>query len=163
MNIGVVSLFFVLALLGWYLSFTAARLDRLHHRVETSWATLDAALHRRVGVALEISTSGYLDPASSLLLAGAAHDAREATGDKRERLERELSDDLVSIYVEADENVREMIRGAQERSALAHALHADAVRSVHAVREKTLVRLFRLAGHAPSPQYFEGEFPHASE
>lgn len=163
MNIGIVGLFFLLALLGWYLSFTAARLDRLHHRVETSWANLDAALHRRVGVALEISNSGYLDPASSLLLAGAAHDAREASGDLRERFERELSDDLASIYVEADEKVRELIRGAQERASLAHALHADAVRSVHAVREKTLVKIFRLAGHAPSPQYFEGEFTHASE
>jgi len=161
MNIGVVTLFFVLALLGWYLSFTAARLDRLHHRVETSWANLDSALHRRVGVALEISNSGYLDPASSLLLASAAHEAREATGDKREKLEKELSGDLASIYLEADEKVREMIRVAQERASLAHALHADAVRSVHVVREKILVRLFRLAGHAPTPQYFEGEFTHA--
>ncbi|MEY4888732.1 MAG: hypothetical protein RL237_795, partial [Actinomycetota bacterium] len=30
-----------LVLIGWYLSFLASRLDRLHHRVETSWATLD--------------------------------------------------------------------------------------------------------------------------
>jgi hypothetical protein len=163
MNIGIVTLFFVLALLGWYLSFTAARLDRHHLRVETSLANLDAALHRRVGVALEISNSGYLDPASSLLLASAAHEAREAAGDKREKLEKELSDDLASIYLEADEKVREMIRAAQERAALAHALHADAVRSVHVVREKILVRLFRLAGHAPTPQYFEGEFTHAQE
>ena len=31
----------IVVLLGWYLSFLASRLDRLHHRVETSWATLD--------------------------------------------------------------------------------------------------------------------------
>ena len=96
-----------------------------------------------------------------MLLASAAHEAREATGDKREKLEKELSDDLASIYLEADDRVREMIRAAQERASLAHALHADAVRSVHIVREKILVKLFRLAGHAPTPQYFEGEFTHA--
>ena len=94
MNIGIVGLFFFLALLGWYLSFTAARLDRLHHRVETSWANLDAALQRRVGVALEISNSGYLDPASSLLLAGAAHDAREAARPGNIGMELEIAHQL---------------------------------------------------------------------
>ena len=42
--------FFVILLvviLGWYISFSASRLDRLHHRVETSWATLDALLQQR--------------------------------------------------------------------------------------------------------------------
>ena len=32
----------IIVLIGaWYLTFTATRLDRLHHRVETSWANLD--------------------------------------------------------------------------------------------------------------------------
>lgn len=50
-------LFTLLALMlvvVWYLSFTATRLDRLHHRVETSWANLDAALKTRSALALEI-------------------------------------------------------------------------------------------------------------
>jgi len=37
----------------WYLSFSATRLDRLHHRVETSWANLDGLLQRRAAVALK--------------------------------------------------------------------------------------------------------------
>ena len=36
----------------WYLSFTATRLDRLHHRVETSWANLDVLLQKRAAVCL---------------------------------------------------------------------------------------------------------------
>ncbi len=36
-------------IIGWYLSFTATRLDRLHHRVETSWANLDALLQKAEG------------------------------------------------------------------------------------------------------------------
>ncbi len=43
----------VLLVLGWYLSYLAARLDRLHHRVETSRAALETRLARRAAVALE--------------------------------------------------------------------------------------------------------------
>lgn len=39
----------------WYLSFSATRLDRLHQRVETSWANLDAILQRRASLALELT------------------------------------------------------------------------------------------------------------
>ena len=62
----------------WYLSYSATRLDRLHHRVETSWANLDGLLQRRAAVALEIAKSELADPASSLLLTAAAHQARLA-------------------------------------------------------------------------------------
>ncbi len=70
----------VLAVLlaAWYLSFSASRLDRLHHRVEGSRATLDAQLVRRAEAAIELATSGLLDPASGLLVAGAAADALAA-------------------------------------------------------------------------------------
>ena len=58
-----------LVLVGiWYLSFSATRLDRLHHRVETSWANLDVLLQKRAAIALEIAHSDLADPASSMLL-----------------------------------------------------------------------------------------------
>lgn len=37
---------FLLLVSLWYLSFLATRLDRLHHRVETSWANLDVLLQK---------------------------------------------------------------------------------------------------------------------
>ena len=40
----VVTVVAVLLVLGWYLSFSASQLDRLHHRVETLRAALDAQL-----------------------------------------------------------------------------------------------------------------------
>jgi len=43
----------LVVIIGWYLSFSASRLDRLHHRVETSWATLDSLLHQRAALAHE--------------------------------------------------------------------------------------------------------------
>jgi hypothetical protein len=61
-----------------YVSWRAGRLDRLHARLEAARAALDVALVRRSSVALEFASSGLLDPATSLLLASVAHDARSA-------------------------------------------------------------------------------------
>src|SRR4051794_17800264 len=66
----------VLLVLGWYLSYSAGRLDRLHHRVETSRAALDAQLARRAAAAVEAAP--LLDPATGLLVADAATEALAA-------------------------------------------------------------------------------------
>ena len=66
----------VVVVLGLWLWWTAHRLDLMHHRIEVSRAALDAQLLRRSGVAVELATSGTLDPARSLLLVDAAHVAR---------------------------------------------------------------------------------------
>ncbi len=68
----------LVAVVAWYLSFSASRLDRLHHRVEGARSALDAQLVRRAEAALELATSGGLDPAAGLLVAGAAADALAA-------------------------------------------------------------------------------------
>lgn len=62
--------------LAWYLSYTAARLDRLHARVEGSLASLDAQLVRRAEAAAEYAQATALDPASALLLASSAASSR---------------------------------------------------------------------------------------
>ena len=59
------SIALVVIFIIWYLSYSATRLDRLHHRVETSWANLDGLLQRRAAVALEIAKSDIADPASA--------------------------------------------------------------------------------------------------
>ncbi len=64
--------------MGVYVSWRAGRIDRLHARVEMARAALDVALLRRSSVAMELATSGLLDPATSLLLAGAVHATRQA-------------------------------------------------------------------------------------
>ena len=65
----------VILLVGFYLSMTAGRLDHLHRRIDTSRLALDAQLLRRSAVCQELASSQVLDPASSLLLADAAHRA----------------------------------------------------------------------------------------
>lgn len=152
--------------IGIYLSWTAGRLDRLHARVDSTRAALDAQLVRRASIALEIATSGLLDPASSLVLAGAAHDARGAEEDDREIAESELTRALRIVFEEPEqvEDLRARLGGdelvgelqtAVRRVPMARRFHNDAVRSARAVRRHRLVRYLRLAGHAPYPVTFE--------
>ena len=87
----------VLFAVGWYLSYSAARLDRLHGRVEATLAALDAQLVRRAEATIELVNSGTLDAASALMLAGAATESLQAVdGDDadRERVESDLTDAL---------------------------------------------------------------------
>ena len=51
---------FIIIFAIWYLSYSATRLDRLHNRVETSWANLDVLLQKRAAVALEIANTKNL-------------------------------------------------------------------------------------------------------
>ncbi|WP_284250225.1 glycosyltransferase family 4 protein [Litorihabitans aurantiacus] len=73
----------VVGLLVWLALAKANRLDLLHQKVTRTAATLDAQLLRRAGQAAELAASGRLDPASSLVLAGAA-DACLASGQELE-------------------------------------------------------------------------------
>ena len=88
----------LLILFLWYLSFTATRLDRLHHRVESSWAALDSLLQRRAAIALEIAHSEFADPGLSLILNQAAHQAREAEISERSDAESGLTSALGLKY-----------------------------------------------------------------
>lgn len=149
----------------WYLSFLATRLDRLHHRVETSWANLDGLLQRRAAIALEIARSGFADPASSLLLTSAAYQAREARVQDRSAAEMALSGALGLLIIdgEAHANQGEQIllnelTTLMGKITIAIAIHTDAVSSTQMVRKKPAIRLFRLAGTAPLPVTYEFEF-----
>jgi hypothetical protein len=148
----------------WYLSYSATRLDRLHHRVETSWANLDGLLQRRAAVALEIAKSEIADPASSLLLTAAAHQARDAQMKTRSQAESGLSGalglllndgHLVDGVIEKD-LLRELSE-LTDKIRIAIAMHVDAVTRTQMVRAKPIFRIFRLAGRAPLPVTYEFE------
>ncbi|MEY4151604.1 MAG: hypothetical protein RJB28_671 [Actinomycetota bacterium] len=149
-------LILILLFFAWYLSFSASRLDRLHHRVETSWANLDAALQRRAAVALEIAHLPEVDPATNLMLTSSAYAAREADIDERSDAESALSEslklltmgsDLPEIYPELFAKLADVT----ERVRLAIAIHVESVISTRNVRKKLVFRVFRLAGTAPLP------------
>ena len=156
----------VLAVAGWYLLFSATRLDRLHARVEGARSALDAQLVRRASVSLQLALSGLLDPATSLLVADAAHVARDAAEPDRELAESHLTQALhaamqepgVVEALEDDPAGHELVAelaAVSKRVELARRFHNDAVRAARVVRRKRVVRYLRLAGHAPWPPTFE--------
>jgi hypothetical protein len=156
---GLLILFFI-----WYLTFLATRLDRLHHRVETSWANLDGLLQRRAAIALEIARSEIADPASAMLLTAAAYQARESRIENRSASESGLSGALGLLLADGQSSERPaeivLLRELSEltdKIRIAISLHVDAVTRTHLVRRKFIVRLFRLAGTAPLPITYEFE------
>ncbi len=155
-----------LLLVGVYLSWTAGRLDRLHARIDAARAALDAGLLRRASIAQELATAGVLDPAASMVLYQAAHDARLAEQDHREVAESELSQALRAVFAESAQlaavraapggaETAEELGAAVRRVPMARRFHNDAVRAARALRRHRKVRWFRLAGHAPFPLAFE--------
>src|SRR4051794_4619055 len=156
----------LLVVAGWYLYFSATRLDRIHARVEGARNALDAQLVRRASVSLQLAVSGLLDPATSVLLATAAHEARESEETDREVAESDLTRALHAAL--DDQELLEALdtdpaghalmielTGACLRVQLARRFLNDAVRGARLVRRKLIVRYLRLAGHAPWPPTFE--------
>lgn len=148
----------------WYLSYSATRLDRLHHRVETSWANLDSLLQRRAAIALEIARSTISDPASALLLTAAAHQARDAEISSRSMAESGLSGALGLLLEDETSEIgfieKDLLRELSQltdKIRVAIAIHVDAVNRTQMVRKKFVFRLFRLAGRAPLPVTYEFE------
>jgi hypothetical protein len=145
-----------LLLLGAYASWTAGRLDRLHHRVESARASLETELARRAALVAELAGTGILDPASSLLLLDAAHRARTASEDEREQRESALTRAINATGTEVEPWAGELSL-AMRRVQLARRFHNDIVVSTRDLRRRRLVSWLRLAGHAPMPGTIELE------
>lgn len=167
-------------LVAWYLTYSAARLDRLHAKVEGALAALDAQVVRRAEASLELATSGLLDPASSLILLDASSRSLDSAVNGqgqhvlhirgfagRETVESDLSEVLATALTPqtlADLRLRggdsatdmlERIEAAGLRVQIARRFHNQAVTDVQRVRRKRVVRAFRLAGRAPMPETVE--------
>ena len=151
----------LLVVLAFYLRGLAARLDRLHLRVDASAAALDARLERRAALSVEVALSGALDPASAVLLLNAATTAQHA-GRQKSSAESDLSAALRAVFPD-DETVAELVEDAEARDTLtelgetcqgvvlARRFANDATRAAVHVRRRGVVRALRLAGHAPWP------------
>jgi hypothetical protein len=158
----------VLVVFTAYVTVTSNRLDRLHARLDATRAALDAQLLRRAAVTLEIAASGMLDPATSVLLASAGHEARAASGESvdREVVESRLTVALRAAFADPDEAqtlaaepsgsaLLGELEAATTKVLLARRFANDAVTATLAIRRHRLVRWLRLAGRVPAPTFFE--------
>jgi hypothetical protein len=163
--------------IGVYVSWRAGRIDRLHARVEMARAALDVTLIRRSSVALELATSGLLDPATSLLLAAAVHGTRqggaggmgppgEDSDRPRDLAESDLTRALRAAFSQpdfraslsgkegADELLAE-VEAAAHQVFLARKFYNDVVAATREARRRPLARILRLSGRAEVPEFFE--------
>lgn len=146
-------------LLGFYVTWTAGRLDRLHARVDASWAALDAQLVRRAAAARAVAAH-LEDPRAAAQLDGAASAALEGGVEHREDLENDLSRALKAalpllVHDQAGEAARAELETASTRVGLARSFHNHAVKDTRAVRLRRMPRALRLAGHRELPLFFE--------
>ena len=142
---------------GLWFSWTATRLDQLHHRIDLGRESLNTQLALRSGVVLELVGSGALDDPEAVLLSDAAHRARHAPeAQAQSGLSQVLRavfaspESVAAVRAEAPELVDELA-AACRKVELARRFHNDHVTSARALRSRRRVRWFRLAGHAPEP------------
>jgi hypothetical protein len=155
-----------LVLWGFYLSWRASRLDRLHNRVEAAHTALDLALVRRSSAATELATSGLLDPATSLLLADAARRAKQAAMVERDLAESDLTRALRATLgdpgfrkeLAADDGTGELVtevEAAAHQVFIARKFYNDVVGRTIDARRRPLARVIRLSGTAKQPTFFD--------
>lgn len=164
---------------------TAHRLDRLHIRTDLTRAALVGALERRHSVAAAVlhDLSGR-DPDAGAALADALERARSQppysviavdpapAPDSRLRRAGAEADASAGRDAELAENTLGMILGGvdlealptglaselvdvTDRVSMARRFYNDAVRDTRNLREMGTVRVLRLAGRAPMPDYVE--------
>ncbi|WP_111765166.1 NUDIX hydrolase [Nakamurella deserti] len=156
MNLVIAAIIVVLLVCAFRLYRLATRLDRLHRRTEAAWAALDVALARRSGVARALAAAGDLAPAVATTLAAAARRTEDA-GDRTRRAdaENELTRLLEQLPTPPDSSVADELAETAQRVLLARRFYNDAVRDTRALRADRFSRMFRLAGRASLPDYFE--------
>jgi hypothetical protein len=166
-----------LVLWGFYVSWRASRLDRLHNRTEATRTALDLALVRRASAAAELASSGQVDPATSLLLADAVRRARLAGPAERDLAESDLTralratlgapefrtelsataapgpaadpdpDDAVELIDEVEKAAGQVF--------IARKFYNDVAGRTLDARRRPLARVLRLSGSAPPPEFFD--------
>ena len=149
----VVAVVALVVLISTYLTWTAARVDRLHARAIAAYATLDAYLVRRAAAAAALAEAAQV-PA----LMFAARIALNASPHEREVAENDLTRHLRSVLGGPEEPLASLV-AVSRRVALARQVHNDVVRDALAARRRIWVRLFRLARKHPMPAYFDVDDP----
>ncbi len=144
-----------LLICAFRLARLATRLDRLHRRTEAAWAALDVALARRTGAARALAAASGLPPAAAGALAAAAAQTETAGRTLRADAENDLTKRLEQLPTPAESSLAEELQQTAQRILLARRFYNDAVRDTRALRADRFSRMFRLAGRATLPEYFE--------
>jgi hypothetical protein len=136
-----------------YALWIARRLDRLHRRVDAAAAALDDRLRVRATVAREATDRSRSRTAAGVNRAAAQALAIGSLGRDREQAESALSRGIAGFDPDP------ALATATARAGYARAFYNDTVRDALVVRRRRIVRVFRLAGSARLPAFFEMDEP----
>ncbi len=151
----IAAIILVLLITAYRLSRLATRLDRLHRRTEAAWAVLDVALARRSGVARAVAAAPGMDAEVAKAISLAARRTDSAPRAQRADAENELTKALEMVPTAPESSVANELLEAAQRIMLARRFYNDAVRDTRALRADRFSRMFRLAGRASLPDFFE--------
>ncbi|MGH3714271.1 MAG: hypothetical protein ACRDT4_12540 [Micromonosporaceae bacterium] len=155
--VGVVA---TVVLVATYLTWVAARVDRLHHRVAAAYSALDAQLARRAAAAVALADGDLSLGNGAAALRDVAREALRPVDEGRELAENQLTRALRELPVAAAEGgVAAELVSASRRVALARQVHTDLVRETLAARRRPVVRLLGLDRRHARPRYFDIEDP----
>jgi len=168
---------------GFYVSWRASRLDRLHNRAESARTALDLALVRRASAASELASSGLLDPAASLLLADAVRRVRQDGTAERDLAESDLTRALRATLgdpdfrkelvggngatydhgaydqgADRDDGAAELVaevEAAAQQVFIARKFYNDLAGRTVDARRRPLAKVLHLSGSAKQPEFFD--------
>ncbi|WP_412542758.1 hypothetical protein R8Z50_09785 [Longispora sp. K20-0274] len=147
----VVGVVLAVVLVASYVTWLAARVERLHDRAAAAAAALDAHLVRRAVAATGLANGDMPK------LRDAARTALAAGPEDRSGAENDLTRQLRAL--ELDPDTMADVVTTSRRVALARQVHDDLVRDALAARRRNIVRMLRLARKYPKPTYFDIEEP----
>lgn len=156
----------VLLAIGWYLSYLARRLDRLHHRVDSASAALQEQLTRRADAAARAAAALPPGAGDRLALSAAAASAAPVDEAAQNLLTRCIRITFVPPGAGPDPLqdwrlgpahavLLDDLAAAAHRAQLARRFHNDAVAHAQRMRRKRVVRWATLAGRAAWPVMVE--------
>jgi hypothetical protein len=156
----VVAVVAAVVVVATYLTWTAARVDRLHGRVTAARAAVDANLVRRAEAAAVLPGTAAMHVAARTALRARPDDGEAAENDLTRHLRASLQEAESGAAPDAPSaGALDEIVAISRRLALARQVHNDVVRDALAVRRQRIVRLFRLARRHPRPAYFDVDDP----
>lgn len=141
----------VILIIGMLASATATRLNRMHVRCDLARASLESALGRRAA----ILRTAYPE-VSELTVAAEAVPLASGIVGVRADAENRLAVAVADVErADLDQGIAAELRDSRTRVDLARRFYNDAVTDTKALRRRPLVRILRLAGTAPVPEYFD--------
>lgn len=149
----------LIVLLAMWVTWTAARIDRLNARCDAGWVSLDAQLVRRASAlrAIVDEQRHDLGTASTHGVRVTVENALTVNRQDRAAVENVLSAAITDLSAAMQLDPGAGLVDACLRVRVARTFYNDAVRANRALREQRLPRLLKLGSSIAPPPYFDIE------